>query len=331
MKKIIALVGLFFALTIISPVLAEETTADDISSNPALTETMSIKDLGLANPSVLPGSLLYPLKTAFEKLQQTLTFNEESAMKLDLSLANKRLAEANRLAELGKIDKAKETLENYSAKIEKAKEKIQKIEGLDNADKEKLNAKRREKLKNSQNLFTESFFKHILVLERVKNQVPDEAKDSITKNIDKAKEILQERINNLNPDDADKAKEELNGILDQLPGTEIDKIEYLNTLNEIKDNLTPQLKEKVGIIETERVKKIGEFINNNKLTKEKQEKLLESLNKKIDLSKGKMQDLQTKIMKELPVKTVSLYNQIKEKLQGQKTQSDGSLESVIPQ
>jgi len=326
LKKTITIIAIFSLLTLFIPPIQAQETGEEINLQDLEELEINASDLGLAEPTILPDSIFYPFKKIIEKITEAFTFQEESKAKLNMKLASKRLLEARKLIKLGKKDLALKILENYNKRMENARKKLKDMEDVDI---EKLKEKQKKRLEKNKELFTENFFKHIKVLERVKEQVPEEAKEVIEGVIEKSRERIEERISRLNPEDAQKAKERLDEIINRLPGDEVEKIEYLKTLREIKSRFKPPLKEKIEILETERIEKIKEFLEQSNLSEKERESILKNLSKKLEKTKEKMSDLQNKIINELPEAIRTQYDRIRQHIQERSEEKDGGLE-ILP-
>ena len=85
----------------------------------------------VANSS-LQGDILYPVKTAQERVQLVLTFSEEREAQLHIDFAQRRLNELNRISQQSgdsqeKADKITKTVANLSKEVNSAKDKLNKI------------------------------------------------------------------------------------------------------------------------------------------------------------------------------------------------------------
>ena len=85
----------------------------------------------VANSS-LQGDILYPVKTAQERVQLVLTFSQEREAQLHIDFAQRRLDELNRISQQSgdsqeKADKITKTVANLSKEVNSAKDKLNKI------------------------------------------------------------------------------------------------------------------------------------------------------------------------------------------------------------
>ncbi len=132
-------------------------------------------------PTLLPDSPLYFLKTWWENIQLFFTFKEQAKADLYLKLANKRLIEAQKLTEKGKIELAQKILNKFQERMEKA---ISKLEALKETDKKEILI---EKLK-------ENLSRQQAVLEKVYDKVAVEAKEAILQAQLKSRQGLENAI-----------------------------------------------------------------------------------------------------------------------------------------
>ncbi len=318
MKKIIICLSVLSLLFLGLPEAKAEDASMEILES---MEELSAGDLGIKEPTILPGSILYPVKKVFEKIKEALTFREDSIIKLNLQLANQRLLEARKLLKLGKYDLALQTLENYNARMEKVRERIEILGG----ETEKISGSKKAKIQEKNELFTENFFKHIQVLEEVGDNIENKkAQEAISSVIERSEETMAQKIEEMGEGDSQKTEEVLEKILNNLPGDEIGKIIYLQILREVKKDISGQFQGVIDKVESSRIQKITEFIEQNKLSSEEQQNILENLNNKFDSLKDTMSDLQYKIMNDLPQATRNTYEQIKQHIQENSEPKDGS-------
>jgi len=136
-------------------------------------------DYNLPSVSILPDSSFYFLVGIYEKLQDIFSIGDERKAALYLKLADKRIVQAEKMANKGKIDLAMKFLEKYQDLINRAQEKMA-------AKKDKKSVK---KLLEKAELSTQ---KHQAVLERVKEKVPSQAQQGIDRAIESSQKGHQE-------------------------------------------------------------------------------------------------------------------------------------------
>ncbi len=120
-----------------------------------------------SNTPILPNHPIYPLKILFEKIQLFLTANPEAKVRLHMSLAEKRTAELDAIIGKGKLQYVERLKQNYEHEINEGMKILKKHEGLGR------------NVTNIAEHIASKTYKHIVVLERVMEKVPDVAKPSI--------------------------------------------------------------------------------------------------------------------------------------------------------
>ena len=107
MKKII-IFTIVLSLLLTSVTLAQPNTIIDRG----VPQNISLQDLGVKDPTLLPGNFFYFLKSSWEWIEFVATnVSPPARIKLDIKLAAKRLAEANKLITDPKIAKLNYSLE----------------------------------------------------------------------------------------------------------------------------------------------------------------------------------------------------------------------------
>jgi hypothetical protein len=115
----------------------------------------------LPDPGTLPGSPFYFVKGFFEGVGTFFTFGNSAKAERYLALAEKRLVEAEALAEQDD-ERAQATIARYEEQYAKAKERAERTGNID------LEAQ-----------VTDATTKHLAVLDGVLERVPEQAKESI--------------------------------------------------------------------------------------------------------------------------------------------------------
>ena len=130
---------------------------------------IAVAQENLPDPGILPDSALYGLKKAAEAVGTFFTFGQEKKADRMLSLAEKRLAEAEAVGKEGKKTAADKAIKGYEKAIENAQGHAQ-------------NAERKADVLEKIALATS---RHLSVLDNVIDKVPEQAKEAIMK----AKEV----------------------------------------------------------------------------------------------------------------------------------------------
>lgn len=121
-------------------------------------------DTQLPEPGITPDSWMYGFKKAFENVDMALTFGEEAKAKKHLQYAELRISEAKAMAEKGRTGYIDDLGKEYQNQLENAN---------------RLALSNNNTKGNLTELVANATAKHIQVLERVRQQVPEQAKDSI--------------------------------------------------------------------------------------------------------------------------------------------------------
>jgi bisphosphoglycerate-dependent phosphoglycerate mutase len=139
----------------------------------------------LAKPWLLPDNSFYPLQRAIERIQLMLTFDSESRAKLHLQFAERRLAELNETIARAKFQYVEKIRADYESEMNETEKEINRTVALG---------------RNATALaehVSNVTYKHVLVLERVLEKVPDQAKPAIERAMNvsiKGHEIAVARI-----------------------------------------------------------------------------------------------------------------------------------------
>lgn len=133
-KKVMALATA--GLIVFSATTAFANEGSDDLGLEVITETNTNDDTNLENttseenevvteePAVLPGSIFYFVKTAFEKIRLALTFEDAKEAKLLATYAKERLEEAEALLKDGQEDKALQTIYDALTNLENAESMV---------------------------------------------------------------------------------------------------------------------------------------------------------------------------------------------------------------
>lgn len=132
------------------------------------------QEASLPDPGVKPGSVLYGLDKALERIELALARGNAKKAEVHLKHASERLAEANALTDEGDTENVEDTLADYEEEMNETLEELEKAKGIG----QNVSALVKE--------VNESIEKHVQVLKLVLEKVPEQAKASIQKNIDKA-------------------------------------------------------------------------------------------------------------------------------------------------
>ncbi|GEM_PF-4019470 len=153
----------------------------------------------LPEAGITPDSPFYFVKAWREQIQSLLAFGAENKAKQFLHLAEVRLAEYKKMAELGKDDISARTLEKFNNHLDRALEKLSELK------KEKRDAKEIE------DKIGEARMKHVEVLRENLAKVPEQARKGLERAIENSERALE----------VDKAERELEDESGEPEGDEI--------------------------------------------------------------------------------------------------------------
>ncbi len=145
----------------------------------------------LPGPEIMPDSPMYFVKIWYEKIITFLSFGDTRKAERYSKLAERRLYEAQKMAEQGKESLTQKALDEYEKYINKAMEKARELK-----EKAKQAAKDKVKQKINQTLgeITESTIKNQEVLFKIYELVPERARNAIEKTIEITKIGYQRAI-----------------------------------------------------------------------------------------------------------------------------------------
>ncbi|MCA1064372.1 DUF5667 domain-containing protein (plasmid) [Rossellomorea sp. AcN35-11] len=137
-------------------------------------------------PSLLPGDMLYFLKTLKENVQLAFTFDEEKDAELLASFTEERIQEAEALYDEGNKEEARKTLERAVEQQEEALEKFDTV--IKTSDEKSFSEDRVPKLEEKLETNLASLQ---VALDNVENK---KAKEALTKNITRIKEHREKQV-----------------------------------------------------------------------------------------------------------------------------------------
>jgi hypothetical protein len=190
-------------------------------------ETVTAQDLGISEPKVLPDSPLYFLKNWGRAIGLFFAFNPAKKAELRLKIANEKLMEAKKLAEMKKDPKL----------IEKTLNEFQNEIG-------KISQESGENLKQFSEKLIHQQILHQKILEKLETQVPPEVYEKIKaqreKHLEKFAEVMQK------VESKDKIAETLGNELEKVKGSKFKEFKNLEVLDEIEEKMPEEVKKKIG-------------------------------------------------------------------------------------
>ncbi|MDD2731603.1 MAG: DUF5667 domain-containing protein [Candidatus Pacebacteria bacterium] len=239
----------------------EDQTQDieEISQEADIDENITNEDLNAKEPKLLPDSPFYFLKEWGRSLKLFFTFGQVKKINLESDYANEKLLEIKKMIE---ENKNPEALDKAIAKYEKVMEKIKnRSEKIDQTTEENPEVEKfMEKYTHQQVL-------HQRILEKLENQVPEQAYDKIKETREKHLENFKQVM--LKLEEKDKIGETLENALENIKGSEFKEVKDLEILEKVKENMPEEVKEKILKAEENALNKLKSKIEN--LPEEKQE------------------------------------------------------------
>jgi hypothetical protein len=244
MKTNTLLIALFLGLFFMAPSFAQDSLED---------------------PGVTPDQASYGLKLGWEKFKLAFTFNQEKKAEKELKLAEKRLIEAEYMAQKGNLEGFERAQENHDKLLEKARIRLEKIN--EEGSQEKVNERvrtitgleialmnheqnlERFRLRLEQrNLTEEQQAKAEEILERMQNQT-----EKFELKIESKKDNLKTRvmeISNLTQDEVE---------------VRFEAIENKEGLNDVKEKISKKMLEnaKDALVKLENRIENGSLLNNS--------------------------------------------------------------------
>lgn len=259
MKKIFIVAAfLVFGLAVGCQVaLAQEPTptAETIIKEEAVT----VQDLGVEEPTLLPSSPFYFLKNLRRGVQKVFTFSPVKKAELELKIADEKIAEAKKLAQISpeKTRALERAMENYRVSQEALRVRLEGLkETSQNPNVDKLLEKLADRTVKHEKIFAELEEKF-------------ETQKGLKEKVDAAKERAEETIASASTkDDPDRFAKKLEKALVEVRGGDLKHVRSLEILDRIQDKSNEKLKEKLADIRNEfstRLKEdLEEFVKKHK-------------------------------------------------------------------
>jgi len=167
MKITCLLITLIFLFSLGTTALAQETEPPEAGPPTDLSAVALAEEEGLPKAGLTPDSPFYFLEIVVEEIGTFFTFNDIKKAERYANLAAERLAEIQAIADKGKPKLVEKTMKRYEKQLVKASFRIEKAKtkGKDTGEVSKTVA--------------EATSKHLIVLERVLEKVPEQAKPAI--------------------------------------------------------------------------------------------------------------------------------------------------------
>ena len=131
------------------------------------TPVIAAEETEVLDPGITPDNPIYGLDRALERIQLAITFGEVEKAKLKFKFAEERLAEAEAMADEGEEELAEEMMEDYEVELNETNEDI-----------ETAIARGEDVTDLIEHVSTRTA-KHLEVLQRVHDKVPEQARAAI--------------------------------------------------------------------------------------------------------------------------------------------------------
>jgi len=231
-KKIIFLAVSLLVITAAGAAIAQEATDDAASVNAVSTQevaaedTVTAQDLGVSEPTLLPDSKFYFLKTWQRAIQSVFTFGQVNKAELNLRVASEKLLEAQKLAEKTSsptiLNKATELYQN---KIEAVQKNIAKF---------KKTATTSEAVSKFLDKFTKQQILQEQILDKLASQVPTSTLEKIQQVRERQLEQFGQVMQKL--EDKDKVQERVQKGLSALKENDIRPIQELRIIKRLEES-----------------------------------------------------------------------------------------------
>ncbi|MBI4993813.1 hypothetical protein HZC33_02555 [Candidatus Wolfebacteria bacterium] len=234
------------------------------TSTPASVSEITLQDLGVENPGILPTSPFYFLKSATRGIQRFFTFDPVKKAELELDITNQQAAEIKKMKEISpeRADAITKAAENYQNNVEKLKVRLETIkETSQNPNVDKL----------IENLVDKSV-KHQQLFEELKKDFQDNA--DLRATLDKNQEAVSENIAKI-PEKFESSKEfseRLKKNIESQFKNGIGELKAVGIINKFESKLAEQDKNELESVKDDFVKKFEEKLG--KINKSEREKFL---------------------------------------------------------
>ncbi len=220
------------------------------AQEPSATQDIGIsnQDLGVAEPTLLPSSPFYFIKTASRFIRSTLTFNSVKKAELSLQFANEKLLEARKLAEKNASENSiKKALENYKSEIGKLETRVGNI-------KEKTPAAEQ---------FLDKFVDNNLKQQKIIDNIAAQ-KTGLSDEIQQAKDKGLEAFANapLKMETPEEFSQRLETIIPQQSGSDFKDFKNLEVLKQVEYKVPEEAKAAIQKAEDNTLKRLEEGMAN---------------------------------------------------------------------
>lgn len=241
MKKYVLV---FSATLLLMPFLAfaqSETAVETATETAVESNGITLEDLEVSDPVILPTSNFYFFKKFARGLRRAVTFNEVSRAELELKIVNEKAAELKKVSQNNADEKGLErAVANYKENAERLRARLEALkETSENPNVDKLLDKLTDRTIKHIQLFEELKNKHNSIKEKLEEAQKglDGAIAEVPNRLDNL-EKFKKRIERASEKQRDKATKEIRviGVLDRLEN-KIEKKEAREKISEVRNEL----------------------------------------------------------------------------------------------
>ena len=298
--------------------LAQEAPVD-VTEEINLDENIQPEDLGVGDPRLLPDHPLYFLKNWARGIQSFFAFDPVAKAELKMKFTNEKLIEAKKMIERKKDSEAiKKAMDNYQKEVGRIQSEAEKI---------REKAKENPRVEKFLDKFIHQQTLHQKLLQRLENQVPEEAFAKIKEARERHLERFQEVMLKLE-DRKEKITEKLTDVLEKQKGSKFKHFKNLEILLELEEKVPEEAKDAIRRAQENSLKRLQgdlekmspenqerfkEYLERISGVKEKHLEILENLRSEIQAMPETPRILELKV--KLEEGKIKILEKVKEKLE----------------
>ncbi|MEK7087461.1 MAG: DUF5667 domain-containing protein, partial [Patescibacteria group bacterium] len=266
MKKYILV---FSSVLILMPFLAfaqTEATVETSTEIAVESNGVTLEDLGVPDPGLLPTSNFYFFKEFARGLRRAVTFNAVSRAEFELKIVNEKAAELKKVSQSnGDARGLERAVTNYKENAERLRARLEALkETSENPNVDKLLDKLADRVIKHEQLFEELKAKHEAVRERIEEAQED---------LEEASADAAERL-----DTAEKLKERFEKAVENQRERNVKEIRAVNVLDKIEARVkNDEVKIKLSEVKDGLIKKFDARVSGRLIAPSDIPKLLEAL------------------------------------------------------
>lgn len=216
-------------------------------------ETITISDLGVSEPKVLPTNPFYFFKELGRSIQSLVTFNPVSKAELELKFANEKAAEAKKILKTkpNNTQAIQKALENYQNTQTKLRQRIEKLS----------ETSQNPKVDTLLNNLTDKVVKHEKLFDEIALKFKEEKEviNTINNTTAGSESVIGEASKK---DDSAKFATRLEKVLLEEKGGDLKNVRSVEIIDRLSDKTTPEIKNSLERLREEFSKKSEQDIQN---------------------------------------------------------------------